>query len=415
MNEYTFTPDETAVLGSIEKSASQGGTLDEAGALIFPELRRIVPCERLDIGLIEENGRRVEIRHVHADYDPLEVKPAYIADMPPALFEGADRSVSHIIDDLDKHDFEDEHIDLYDRLRKDGIRSLVVVPVVSGGIIGLMACSSRSAGAFSGRHGALLEEVARILRYSVEKEYQADQIDKHYRAYMEMLSFVSHELKSPVSSMVTLIRTLADGYYGKMDEKQREILMRVVQKAEYLQAVSSQYLSLARFESKAEGINPQLVDFIDDIIEPTIEILMPQMDERSMKLEREYHDNIFPVRCDPGLVKIVLMNLLGNAIKYGNRGGLVRITLSKGFKKFSVSVWNEGPGFSEQDKHRLFRKFSRLQSEKLVEKKGSGIGLYVSWKIVQQHCGRIFAESEQGSWARFTVELPQYQELCDIE
>jgi len=110
-------------------------------------------------------------------------------------------------------------------------------------------------------------------------------------------------------------------------------------------------------------------------------------------------------------MKIVMMNLIGNGIKYGNRGGTLRVSLSKSYKKYEVSVWNEGPGFSEEERYRLFKKFSRLQATELADRKGSGIGLYVSWRIVRLHGGRIFAESQQGSWARFTVELPQYPEM----
>jgi len=261
----------------------------------------------------------------------------------------------------------------------------------------------------------LLAETATMLQFQFERQQQADRIEKNYRAYMEMLSFVSHELKSPISSIVTLVQTMVNGYYGKMDEKQREILDRILKKAEYLNAVSSQYLNLSRFESSRIDVQPKLVDFIDEVVEPVIDILLPQITERKVTLERDYAETVFPVRCDPDMMKIVIMNLVGNGIKYGNQKSRLRISLVKGFKKFSLSVWNEGPGFSEQERHLLFKKFSRLKAAELIERKGSGIGLYVSWKVVQLHCGRLTADSEHGSWARFTVEMPQYLDLCIVE
>ena len=179
--------------------------------------------------------------------------------------------------------------------------------------------------------------------------------------------------------------------------------------------MSNQYLNLSRFESSMMELKPQLVDFIDDVVEPTIELVAPQIDERGVKLERDYPDTVFPVRCDPNLIKIVMLNLLSNAIKYGNKKGELAITIKKLYRRFSVSVWNEGPGFSESEKRRLFKKFSRLEAKELIERKGSGIGLYMSWKIVQMHGGRIYAESEQGTGARFTVELPQHMDFCIVE
>ncbi|TFH43011.1 MAG: HAMP domain-containing histidine kinase, partial [Chrysiogenales bacterium] len=281
--------------------------------------------------------------------------------------------------------------------------------------IALLACSSRSPAAYTERHAVFLREVGKALRYPVEREWHAVQLERSYGEYMEMLGFVSHEMKSPVSSIITLVRTLADGYYGKLEEKQREILERVVNKAEYLYAMSNQYLNLSRIESDMMELKPRLVDFVDDVIQPVIELLAPQIETRGMRLEREYDDTVFPVRCDPDLLRIVMINLLGNGIKYGNRGGVVRIVMEKGFKKFSVSVWNEGPGFDEREKMMLFKKFTRLKDPNLAERRGSGIGLYVSWKVAQLHNGTIFAESEKGSWARFTLELPQYMDLCIVK
>jgi signal transduction histidine kinase len=74
-----------------------------------------------------------------------------------------------------------------------------------------------------------------------------------------------------------------------------------------------------------------------------------------------------------------------------------------------VSVWNEGPGFPESEKKFLFRKFSRLHSEELQGRKGTGIGLYICWRIVQLHHGHIWADSLSGEWAEFLFRLPLLQ------
>jgi signal transduction histidine kinase len=342
------------------------------------------------------------------------VTKGHVADVQDDIAEAIRRDGYVVLDDISAFVATGTD-DLFVLLAQEGIRSIVIAPVLAGEPIGFLACASRSVGAFPVGAGRILVEIAKILRFQVEKEYHLDQIENNYQAYMEMLGFVSHELKSPVSSIVTLVTTLTEGYYGKVDEKQQEILQRIVKKAEYLEALTSQYLNLARFESSMMEPNPRLIDFIEDIVEPAIDLLMPRVEERGMRLERDYPAAILPVRCDPDLVKIVMINLLGNGIKYGNRGGALKVSVTKEFKKFTFSVWNEGPGFTEEDRHRLFKKFSRLQAAELIERKGSGIGLYVSWKIVQIHCGRIHAESEHGAWARFTVDLPLYLDLCIME
>jgi signal transduction histidine kinase len=106
-------------------------------------------------------------------------------------------------------------------------------------------------------------------------------------------------------------------------------------------------------------------------------------------------------------MRVVLTNLLSNAVKYANRGGKTHLQARKTGDALEVSVWNEGPGFDEADRPLLFRKFSRLRAPELLREKGTGVGLYNVWRIVQQHGGRIWAESERGKWARFSLRIPQ--------
>jgi signal transduction histidine kinase len=107
-----------------------------------------------------------------------------------------------------------------------------------------------------------------------------------------------------------------------------------------------------------------------------------------------------------------LNNLLSNAAKYGNNGGRAVLTVSLSGERLRVSVWNEGPGFPESEKIRLFRRFSKIQTPELLKRKGHGVGLYVSWNIIQLHGGRIWASSQHGQWAEFSFELPPRMDQC---
>ena len=405
-----FTAKEWAALEEIELAAD-GDSLEECAKVAFSALSRVMPCDRFDIGLAEERGRRVTLRHVIAGYEPLSGSAGLTADVAGGPFEHAltkgEVTIAAIVPQQD----DEEYNEIISRLSNEGLRSIIVAPIVSGEPIGFISCASKRERAYEERNALILAAAIRLMRHAIERAYHVEQNQRNYRAYMEMLSFVAHELKSPLASIITQIQTMAEGYYGKLETQQREVLDRVIKKAEYLHTMSSQYLTLAHFESSEMALKHQLVDFTEDVIEPVLEILAPQIEERKIALERGYDESVYPVRCNPDLMKIVMMNLIGNGIKYGNRGSTLRVSLSKSYKKYEVSVWNEGPGFSEEERHRLFKKFSRLQATELAERKGSGIGLYVSWRIVRLHGGRIYAESEQGSWARFTVELPQYPEM----
>jgi signal transduction histidine kinase len=75
-------------------------------------------------------------------------------------------------------------------------------------------------------------------------------------------------------------------------------------------------------------------------------------------------------------------------------------------------VWNQGPGFAQAQKNRLFRRFSRLDDPALKARRGTGVGLYNAWRIIQLHKGRITAESKQGEWAKFCFEIPAAPECA---
>ncbi len=109
---------------------------------------------------------------------------------------------------------------------------------------------------------------------------------------------------------------------------------------------------------------------------------------------------------DPDRLDRILVNLLGNAVKYGREGGIIRVKVERQPDRTTVSVWNEGPGFPPEERPRLFRKFSRLQTPELRAQKGTGVGLYTAWRIIHLHGGRMDATSQVGHWAEFSFDLP---------
>ena len=416
MKNDNFTDAERSVIELIRRKITGKNVMKDIIDDIFPDIQKIIPCDRLDVAFVEENGNRIEINYTAAVYQPKYLNIGYTEDIKEigGLLKKvlATRGYS-IINELYLYHKRSDQPDWPLLYKEDGILSCIILPVPSTDTINaILLCGSIKSNAFDKHHASILHEIAVALSNIVEKIYKQNLFDQNYQAYMEMLSFISHELKNPISSIITLGRTLLDGYYGKIDEKQRDILSRILKKGEYLFAVSNKFLNLSKIESNITEIHPQLVDYIEDVIEPVIEVLAPQIDESSMKLERDYNNIVLPVKCDPDLIKIVVMNLISNGIRYGNKGGSLKISIKKGFKRFSTLVWNEGLGFSEQDKYLLFKKFSRLRSKELYERKGSGIGLYVSWKIIHLHGGRIHAESKEGSWAEFSFDLPQYMDIC---
>jgi signal transduction histidine kinase len=148
-----------------------------------------------------------------------------------------------------------------------------------------------------------------------------------------------------------------------------------------------------------------------EVVEDAVELVRPQLDGRGQELVLAMPEESPEMCCDATLLRIALVNLLDNASKYGNEGGRIWLTVEytpedwAHLPRLKVSVRNEGPGFSEAEKNKLFRRFSRLDDPALKTRRGTGVGLYNTWRIIQLHEGRIGAESRQGEWAEFSFEI----------
>ena len=279
--------------------------------------------------------------------------------------------------------------------------------MVEDRVLGVLFLSAREPKVYTPYHARLWRALAERISQAVEKAWRIEQLTAANQAYNEVLAFVSHELKNPVASMMTDARVLVDGYLGELELRQSQKLERLIKKGGYLLDLIGEYLDLARMEGGSLRLNAAEISLVEEVLEPSFEIIQPQFQDRHMRLERQYPERPGPVVCDPSLLKIVLVNLLGNAVKYGQEGGLIRLRYERLPDHFRVSVWNEGPGFASEERPRLFRKFSRLQSPELKARKGTGVGLYTSWRIAHLHGGRMDATSKQGAWAEFSLEIPQ--------
>lgn len=404
-----FDGAERRVLDHINEQVAAGDSLDAILGFIFRETKGILPCDRIGLALLEDGGRRIVAHVAVAEYEPLLLHKGYSADMDTtslgAVLQGR---APRIMPDLQRHILARPHSESTKLLLREGVRSSMTCPLtVRDKTLGFLFRSSRFPNAYGEREVSLHLQMAARLGQAVEKAWRIEQLEATTRAYTEILGFVAHELKSPLASMISEGRVLLGGYLGEVPQAQANHLGKMVRKAEYLLGLTRDYLDLARIE----GGNLELsvregVDLEQMVFAPSLELVESLYAEKGMTLERA-GEPLPPIQCDPGLLQIVATNLLGNAAKYGHEGGRVLLATEATGAGVSFSVWNEGPGFPANQKGQLFRRFSRLKSPELLKRRGTGVGLYTSWFIVQLHGGTIAAESQEGAWARFTVTIPQ--------
>lgn len=225
------------------------------------------------------------------------------------------------------------------------------------------------------------------------------------RNYMETLGFVTHELKSPLAVIQSMIDLVIGGYTGTVPEKAAWSLERIRRNCEELQRMVVDYLNLSRAERGELVASKSAIDFQAAVVAPCVQQAESLFSSRNMNLSVECPSSV-NVQGDAELLRIALTNYLSNAAKYGREAGAARLEVRLADGQLSFSVWNEGAGFTPAESKALFGKFARLKNENTRNQRGSGLGLYLCQQIAELHGGHVCSESEPDRWARFTLSMP---------
>lgn len=252
----------------------------------------------------------------------------------------------------------------------------------------------------------LVEEGERIASVNRALKSANEELKQLNENYLDMLEFVTHELKSPLASAIFGVNSLKEGFLGSLRPEQQRVVEQVERNLEYLNSMIQNYLNLSRIEKDELRFEARDVVFRTDVVEPCVEQVSRQLASTAMRVECLVPDSVH-VYGDTDLLRVVMDNLLSNAIKYGRRGTAIRVgcqELPNGFYRFHVM--NEGRGIPQSEMSRLFQKFSRLSAAELRAKKGTGLGLFITRMLIERHGGRIWAESRENEYTTFYFELP---------
>ena len=225
------------------------------------------------------------------------------------------------------------------------------------------------------------------------------------RNYLDMLGFVSHELKNSLGVIYTSARALDTGLVGPLSEAQAALARNIAKSIDGAVKMTRNYLDLARIEKGELTVRFKRADMVEDVILPVLEDLKPMISDRNVVIEKKLPDSV-PVFGDVALLRIAYRNLLDNALKYGNQGGGVTLGFEEKDGLLQFEVWNEGRGLTREQLPRLFEKFVRFDTP-AESSRSTGLGLFITRDILAKHGGRIWAESEPGQWMRFRFVLPK--------
>jgi two-component system phosphate regulon sensor histidine kinase PhoR len=234
------------------------------------------------------------------------------------------------------------------------------------------------------------------------------ELQQYERLRKDFVANVSHELKSPLTSIRGLTETLLDG--AITDEKNnRRFVALIKEEVDRLGRLIEDLLQLAQIESVEAPVQIQAVD-VKSVMEEILPKLQPELDKRGLTLTLDL-EGTQPVSADASRLGQVLVNLLVNAIEYNRDGGSVKVTCRPEDGFLRISVQDTGIGIPSEDIPRIFERFYRVDKARSRRPGGTGLGLSIVKHIVESHGGKVSVESrlDQGSAFSFTLPLHKRQ------
>ncbi|MCD6528328.1 HAMP domain-containing histidine kinase [bacterium] len=238
-----------------------------------------------------------------------------------------------------------------------------------------------------------------ILVRSFEKMAEAN------RMKSEFISIVSHQLRSPLSNLRWIIEILMSGKLGKIEEAQTEYFRILKENTDRMRELVGNLLVVSRIEQQKLPIRKEMVS-LKKIVEELIKEFELAGKTSKVKMEFTVQKDLPEIFTDPCQLKLVVENLLDNAVRYIKNKGEVKITLKKQKNNIYFEVKDTGVGIPKEDQKYIFQKFFRSKNTLEYQTQGSGLGLYIAKSIIEKLGGKINFRSEKGKGSTFWFTLP---------
>jgi len=270
-------------------------------------------------------------------------------------------------------------------------------------------------------------QAARLTERSRELERLSSELLRANRMKNDFLANVSHELRTPLNAIVGFVDLLREGVYGDLSPRQVKPVERIEASANHLRHLVDQILDLAKMAAGRLDVHAELLDIRPFILDVASEV-ESLVNEKSLSLSLAMGSSLPRIRSDPTHLRQILVNLLGNAIKYTDAGSIVvktralpkPVALEQGLPQLvaavqdTVTTWlavqviDSGRGIPAADQERVFEEFEQVDAGPRADSphRGTGLGLAISRRLARLLGGDLLVESEPGKGSTFTLWLP---------
>ena len=383
-----------------------GSSLDQnqAFAAFIRELRGLISFERTAIVLLEDGSLRV-FAAAGEGVDSV-FPPGTVASVEGSVVEDmVDGGRTIYRDDMSEPAYAEET----DFLAL-GLRSRVVAPILSGAAtIGAISVVRREPSAFSAGEIELLGLLGRLVGSAIQniRAYEAErttveELRRLSALRADFVSLVSHELRSPMASVIGSARTLEQRWRELSPEQRESFLALIAHETSRLAELIGDVLDTSRIESGTFSYSFEDVD-LARLVRDSAAAAEHGQDE--VTVEAVVREPLPPVRGDRDRLRQVLVNLIDNAVKYSPPGDRVSVEAEQSDSRVVIEVRDRGPGISPEHQRLIFEKFGRANVAAHT-KPGTGLGLFIARSIAEAHGGALEVRSAPGRGATFRLSLP---------
>ncbi|MFP5264761.1 MAG: sensor histidine kinase [Blastocatellia bacterium] len=257
--------------------------------------------------------------------------------------------------------------------------------------------------------GGLYDELSRLNNELVTAQRQLAkknaELGKLNGQKNQFLGMAAHDLRNPLSVILTLSEFLLDENLKVTGEERQEFIRRIRSSSEFMLRLVNDLLDISKIEAGRLDLDLEAAD-LRAVVEANLALNRYLADKRQVKLSLVEDEAVPRLMLDASKIEQVLNNLIVNAIKFSPSGGTVEVRLSKGENDVTISVSDQGPGIPEEEFHKLFNPFEKTSAKSATKEKSTGLGLAIVKKIVSGHQGKIRVESQVGRGSTFHVTLP---------
>lgn len=233
-----------------------------------------------------------------------------------------------------------------------------------------------------------------------------EQLRKINENKSDVISITAHQLRTSLSALKWIFKMFIDEDVGRLTTEQSGFIQKAYNSNERMLALVNDLLTLSHAEDASISYNFKKIDFLY-LVEQTLFEFSGETNKKGIELIfLKPETPLPPLNCDEEMIRVVIQNLIENAIKYSNTGGKVFVSIKQKDNDIQISIHDTGIGINEADKESIFKKFFRAPNAQEKDIVGSGLGLFTTRNIVEKHNGKIWFENAEGGGTTFFVSLP---------